>query len=296
MSAEVKAADVRTTDLTEMTTRGGAGAQRVTVCGQELQIWTRPGAPGRTPLLLCSGIGTGYALLLPFVDALDPDIPVIAFDAPGIGGSPLPRVPYRFPILAALLGALVRHLGYDRFDVLGISWGGGLAQQVAFQHPRRCRRAVLVATGTGSLMVPAKPNVLLTMATPRRHRDPEFLMAVAPSIYGGHVRHHPDLVASLAQARRAGGVSRRGYNLQLLAGMGWTSLPLLPTLRQPVLILAGDDDPIIPLANAWLMKSLIPHASLYVYHDGHLGLVTSADVLGPVVADFLNSEHGELTD
>jgi pimeloyl-ACP methyl ester carboxylesterase len=103
-------------------------------------------------------------------------------------------------------------------------------------------------------------------------------------------------VASLAHARRAGGVSRRGYNLQLLAGMGWTSLPLLPTLRQPVLILAGDDDPIIPLANAWLMKSLIAHASLYVYHDGHLGLVTSADVLGPVVADFLNSQHGEISD
>ncbi|HBX82441.1 MAG TPA: poly(3-hydroxyalkanoate) depolymerase [Propionibacteriaceae bacterium] len=272
------------------------GARTVTVRGHELRIWTRPGAPGRTPLVLCSGIGTGYALLLPFVEALDPDVPVIGFDAPGVGGSPIPRLPYRFPILASLIGALVRQLGYDRFDVLGISWGGGLAQQIAFQNPRRCRRVVLVATGTGSLMVPARPSVLLTMATPRRHRDPEYLMAVAPSIYGGQVRNHPDLVASLAHARSRGGVSRRGYAYQMLAGAGWTSLPLLPLLRQPVLILAGDDDPIIPLANAWLLNSLIPHSSLYVYHDGHLGLVTSASVLGPVVADFLGSAHGLLEE
>ena len=91
-------------------------------------------------------------------------------------------------------------------------------------------------------------------------------------------------------------MSRRGYAYQMLAGAGWTSLPLLPLLRQPVLILAGDDDPIIPLANAWLLKSLIPHSSLYVYHDGHLGLVTSASVLGPVVGDFLGSAHGLLEE
>ena len=275
---------------------GGAGARTVTVSGQDLRIWTRPGAPGRTPLVVCSGIGTGYALLMPFIDALDPGIPVIAFDVPGIGGSPMPRLPYRFPTLAKLVGAMVRHLGYERFDVLGISWGGGLAQQLAFQNPRRCRRVVLVATGTGALMVPARPNVLLTMAPPRRHRDPDYLLSVAPKIYGGQARHHADLVARLAHARSVGPVSRRGYAYQLLAGAGWTSLPFLPAVRQPVLILAGDDDPLIPLANAWLMKALLPHGSLYVYHDGHLGLVTSRDVLGPVVADFLNSAHGLLEE
>ena len=78
--------------------------------------------------------------------------------------------------------------------------------------------------------------------------------------------------------------------------LGWTSLPFLPGVRQPVLILAGDDDPLIPLANAWLMKTLLPHASLYVYHDGHLGLVSSRDILAPVVADFLNSAHGLLEE
>jgi len=83
--------------------------------------------------------------------------------------------------------------------------------------------------------------------------------------------------------------SRRGYALQLLAGVGWSSLPALPFIRQPTLILAGDDDPIIPLVNARIMRLLLPHAQLHVYPDGHLGLVTSADELAPRIATFLRS-------
>jgi pimeloyl-ACP methyl ester carboxylesterase len=81
--------------------------------------------------------------------------------------------------------------------------------------------------------------------------------------------------------------STRGYVYQLAAGAGWTSLPFLPLLRQPTLVMAGDDDPIIPLVNARLMHRLIPGSRLHVYHGGHLGLVTEAAELAPVVAGFL---------
>src|SRR5258707_8250533 len=77
--------------------------------------------------------------------------------------------------------------------------------------------------------------------------------------------------------------SPRGYLYQLGAGAGWTSLPFLPLLRQPTLILAGDDDPLIPLANARLLQLLIPNARLQVYHGGHLSLVTEAPDLAPGV-------------
>ena len=73
-----------------------------------------------------------------------------------------------------------------------------------------------------------------------------------------------------------------GYFLQLLAGLGWTSFPALRLVRQPTLILAGNDDPLIPLVNARIMRALLPHATLHVYDDGHLGLLTSADELGPL--------------
>ena len=79
---------------------------------------------------------------------------------------------------------------------------------------------------------------------------------------------------------------RRGSEARNAACAGWTSLPFLPLIRQPTLILAGADDPLIPLANARLMARLLPAARLHVYPDGHLGLLTSADELAALVSRF----------
>jgi poly(3-hydroxyalkanoate) depolymerase len=237
-------------------------------------------------LLLINGIGASLELLEPFVAALEGAVEVIRFDPPGVGGSPLPPRPYRFTGLCRLIAGMLTELGYDRVDVLGISWGGGVAQHFAAFQRARCRRLVLVATATGTPMVPARPSVLLHMVTPRRYLDPGYLQRVAGDLYGGLARiDAAEIVAAMHDGHRAG--PSRGYLYQLAATAGWTSLPFLPWLRQPTLILAGDDDPIIPLANARLMHRLIRDSRLHVYHDGHLGLVTEAAELAPLVDVFL---------
>jgi poly(3-hydroxyalkanoate) depolymerase len=265
--------------------------RHVTVHGRTLRVAIRDGdprlgPPWPPPLMLCSGIGASLELLQPFVDALKPGRRIIRFDLPGIGGSPAPVVPYHLVTLAGTLARLLARLGHERADVLGISWGGGLAQQFALQHPRRVRRLVLVATGTGSLMVPAHPRVLRHMVTPQRYGDPAYVVKVAPQIYGGSMRANPTQARELLHAT-AGRGPRRGYYYQLLAGVGWTSAPLLPVLRQPTLLLAGDDDPMIPLANARLMHRLIPRSTLHIYHGGHLELIAQPDRLAPLVETFL---------
>jgi poly(3-hydroxyalkanoate) depolymerase len=275
-----------------MTAPGAARVQSlstvriVSVHGHDLRVAVRPGTGEATPLLLCCGIGASFEVLQPFVDALDPAIEVVRFDVPGVGGSPGASFPYGFPGLAWLAAQLTRQLGYARIDVLGISWGGALAQQLAFQHARLVRRLVLVSTGTGSLMVPGHPRVLARMLTPRRYEDPAYAASVIGELYGGSARTNPAPVLALFGdgMRRA---SWRGYGNQLLAGFGWTSLPLLPFVRQPTLILAGDDDPVVPLVNARILRRLLPHARLHVYRGGHVGLVTEAQTLTPVVAAFL---------
>jgi poly(3-hydroxyalkanoate) depolymerase len=258
----------------------------VRVLGHETRISVRPGTEPGPPLLLCNGIGAGLDVLQPFVEEVDPRIEVVRFDVPGVGGSPTPRVPYTFPTLACFVSRLMEQLGHDRFDVLGISWGGGLAQQLALQNPRQCRRLVLASTGTGMLMVPGRYSVLRKMLTPRRYRDPAYARTVAAELYGGRIREDPGSVRHLVSDQSRIG-SRTGYVLQLLAGVGWTSLPVLPLIRQPTLVLAGNDDPIIPLVNGHIMARLLPNATLHVFHDGHLGLLTAASELGPLVSEFL---------
>jgi poly(3-hydroxyalkanoate) depolymerase len=258
--------------------------------GQVLRVEVRPGAG--TPLLLCNGIGCSLELLQPFVDALDPSRPVIRFDLPGIGGSPAPQLPYHLVTLPGLLAGLLDRLGHARADVLGVSWGGALAQQFAVQRPGRVRRLVLVATGTGSVMVPARPRVLRHLLTPRRFRDPAYAAAVAPEIYGGTLREHPERASDLLHAFARIG-PRRGYYYQLLAAAGWTSLPLLPFIRQPTLILAGDDDPIIPLVNARLMSLMIPRNAFHIYQGGHLEMIANPKRIAPAIESFLAEPDGK---
>ncbi|HJY93869.1 MAG TPA: poly(3-hydroxyalkanoate) depolymerase [Streptosporangiaceae bacterium] len=267
--------------------------------GTQLRVAVRPGrskglglklaAPApRVPLLLINGIGASLELLEPFVRALDPSVEVIRFDPPGVGGSAEPSGPYRFTGLCTLIASMLTELNVDLVDVLGISWGGGVAQHFAAFQRSRCRRLVLVSTATGSLMVPARPSVLAHMVTPRRYLDRGFMERVAGSIYGGSARENPERIAAAMNNGNRVGPSR-GYLYQLTAGAGWTSVPFLPLLRQRTLILSGDDDPIIPLANARLMKLLIPKARLHIFHGGHLGLVTEAAELAPIVDAFLTA-------
>jgi poly(3-hydroxyalkanoate) depolymerase len=259
------------------------------VRGVTVRVSVRPGQghlAAAPPLLLCNGIGASLEALQPLVDALDPDRGVIRFDVPGVGGSPLPPFPYTLAGLSSWTTALVARLGHRELDVLGLSWGGALAQQLAVQSRRRVRRVVLVATGTGSLMVPARPRVLARMLTPRRHRDPAYAARIAGEIYGGTMRAAPEVGARLLHAHTRSG-PRRGYYYQLLATTGWTSLPFLPLLRQPTLVLAGDDDPIVPLVNARVIARAVPDGRLHVYHGGHLGILTESRELAPVIEAFL---------
>ena len=261
-------------------------AHMVTLGERELRVAVRPGHSRRVPLLLLNGIGASLETFGPLMAHLDPDVEIIRLDPPGVGGSPISSRPYRFHSLARLISQVLDHLGHDRVDVLGISWGGGLAQQFAFSERHRCRRLVLVATGTGALMVPGSPRVLSHMITPRRYRDPAYLMEMAPQLYGGTARTNPEELRPILSAYRRGG-QPAGYALQMLAGVGWTSVPFLPLLVQKTLVLAGDDDPIIPLVNGKIMARLIKNATLEVYHGGHIELIANPSLLAPSIERFL---------
>ncbi len=280
--------------------RGGQARQTmrtIVVDGQQLRVCVtaaddtaRRAANGdgaaRVPLLLVNGIGASLELLQPFVDQLSRSIDVIRFDVPGVGGSPPSALPYRFSGLCRMIAGLLTALGHAQADVLGISWGGGVAQHFAAFQRSRCRQLVLVSTSTGAVSVPGSPSVLRHMVTPRRYLDRDYHRTVVPLLYGGSAREDPERVSAFMHGQSRVG-SPRGYLYQLAAGAGWTSLPFLPLIRQPTLILSGDDDPLIPLANARLMNALIPRSRLHVYHGGHLGLVTEAAELAPVVSRFL---------
>jgi poly(3-hydroxyalkanoate) depolymerase len=258
----------------------------ITVDDLRLRVSVEPGTRRGRPLLLVNGIGAGLDLFAPFRAQLG--VETIAVDLPGTGASPATRLPRRFRGFARILARALDELGYDAVDVLGVSWGGGLAQELAHRYPARVGRLILAATSTGMLSVPGRLDALLALATPRRYYSRDYFEKVAPVLYGGAARDRPELLREHGYLRALRPPSVRGYLWQLAAGTGWTSVPWLHTLRMPVLVIAADDDPIIPLVNARIMTKLLPNAQLEVVpRGGHLFLLTHAAQVAPRIEAFL---------
>jgi poly(3-hydroxyalkanoate) depolymerase len=254
------------------------------VAGHRLRILTSLDRPGR-PLLIFNGIGASAGLLRPLLLKLKN--PALTFDLPGIGGSRQSLVPRRMRNLADLAVDVLDQLGIERCHVMGLSWGGALAQQFAYQHPARTDRLVLAATSTGHMMIPPRPSVLVRMATPLRYLDAGYFRRIAGHIYGGDFRHDPERAAR--HARLMSPPSIAGYLGQLYALTGWTSLFWLHRVQAPGLVLAGRDDPVIPLANARLLANRLPQATLKTYDCGHLFVLTRLEQVSADIDAFLEA-------
>lgn len=270
--------------------------QTIQLGSQSIFVSIKPGKKGTVPLLIANGIGASTGLLTPFVEALhksNPDIEIITFDSPGTGGSSTPSIPYRFSGLARTVSYMLDYLNYAQVDVLGLSWGGFLATQFAYDYPQRCKKLILCATATGVTSIPPSMKVLSLMASPRRYTDSAHMIEVAPLIYGGKFRTDPELAIKYAEKMEANRSENKanatGYKFQQLAICWWSSIWMLPYIKQPTLLIGGSDDPIIPLVNMRIMKGLIPNSKLHVVDDGHLFLLTSTDVVAPITNEFLGS-------
>jgi poly(3-hydroxyalkanoate) depolymerase len=255
---------------------GGEGALRidtVTLGAQRVRYAVGGCADAARTLLLFNGIGANVETMAAFMSHFE-RTRVVAFDAPGVGESPAPLLPYRLRHLAQLAAGLLDHLQIERADVFGVSWGGAAAQEFALRHPRRCRTLTLAATSAGFVMVPGRPRVLLKMLSPRRYLDPAFLLRVGGQLYGGVLRVERDLLR--VHARAARGPSQRGYLYQLLAVWGWTSWHRLHRVQVPTLVLMGDDDPIVPPINGRIVASRLRNVTLESVDCGHLFVFTRA--------------------
>jgi poly(3-hydroxyalkanoate) depolymerase len=264
----------------------------MTVDGLALCIG-RTEVSSQAPFLMFNGIGASLELVKPFAEAmLREGVPSLVFDVPGVGGSETPASPYRLPRLARLADSLLHDLGIDGpVDVLGVSWGGALAQEFVHQYPARCRRLVLAATSAGAVMVPGRWSALSKMINPRRYTDQDFMTKVGGDLYGGKYRDKSDMMHE--HARHTAPPSGKGYLWQMLAAAGWTSVLWLHRIKQPTLVIMGEDDPIVPVINGRILTSLLPNARLFTIDDGHLFLLSRTQDVVPVIRDFLRQSDAE---
>jgi pimeloyl-ACP methyl ester carboxylesterase len=243
------------------------------------------------PLLLVPGLGNNVGMWVPFMQQF-PNRRIIRLDAPGTGLSSTPLLPISVPALADLLVAVLDDRGVPWADVVGFSYGGAVAQQLAFDHPTRVRRLVLAATNCGIGAFPGWLPAVMSLATPLRYYSPSFFDRTAAATNGGVTGRDQSVRQRMINARRSHPPSADGYMLQLLGIFGWSSWHFLPFIPHETLVINGDDDPLVPVANAEMLAERIQNATLEIVPGaGHLLLWDDAENLGRRISSFLNPER-----
>jgi pimeloyl-ACP methyl ester carboxylesterase len=238
--------------------------------GHQIHV-TDTGGDG-DPLLLLTGLGGNTDMWAPFRSQIT-SRRTICFDAPGTGRSSTPSQTVSVALMAELVTAVLDDRGLASADVVGFSYGGFVAQQLAFTYPDRVRRLVLAGTTCGFGGVLGSLGAMVALSTPLRFYSPSYFDRTAAGAYGGQTGRD-------AAARRLAMVLRHrhppsayGYALHVIACMGWSSLPFLTGIPHETLVISGDDDPLVPVANAEILARFIPNATLEIVKQaGHLFL------------------------
>ena len=227
------------------------------------------------PLLFISGTG-GDLRVQPnvFASPLAKAFALVAYDQRGLGRTDKPDVPYSMAQYADDAAALLDHVGWDDAAVIGVSFGGMVAQELVLRHPGRVKRLVLACTSPGGAGGASYPfHEIEHLKGEERAR---FLMPVSDTRRdaawaAANPEDYERFVALAAADPYAGEPGRaEGAHRQLEARAKHDTWGRLSQIARPVMIAAGRYDGIALPATQERMAERIPGAELRWYEGGHL--------------------------
>jgi 3-oxoadipate enol-lactonase len=227
------------------------------------------------PLLLIMGFGmpgAAWAPMLPFLSGFR----CIYFDNRGTGKSAKPEGPYTIPMMAEDASNLLKALGIPKANVYGISMGGMIAQELTLRHPDQVAKVVLGCTTPGGEKgvraseetLETLVNAAKTMASdPSAGVDMIMPLLFPPEFIAAHQELKQMMMLGLQMAPPT---PPESIDRTLAGVLEFDAYARLPQIKCPVLIVHGDKDVLLPVANAELLKQQIPQAEVFIIPDaGH---------------------------
>jgi pimeloyl-ACP methyl ester carboxylesterase len=267
---------------------GQATTSETTVATHGVELFVRERGDG-FPLLLLNGLGVDADIWGATEERLAGVSRTIVLDWPGIGRSTTPRLPLTVAGLTSVVASAVDELGHENVDVLGFSFGGLVAQQLAHERPDLVRRMALVGTACGWGSMPGTLPALALAAMPVRYHSralyEQTRLLLSPADAELIERHE-----FLREARLRHPPSIFTYLGQLWSAAFWSSLPWLSNVRVPTLVLSGEGDELVPPANGVQLTRLLSESRLHLLAgEGHLMVFDPESGALPLLEDFFSS-------
>ena len=258
-----------------------------------VELYYELGGANGPPLLFISGSGGDLRQKPSLFDGpLAGAFELLGYDQRGLGQSEVPAGPYTMADYGNDAAALLDAVGWPRCRVIGVSFGGMVAQELALRHPERVERLVLACTSSGGEGGASYPLHELTALGPEERTARSI--ELADTRMGASWREaNPEAFERVAgfyraRAAQAGGPGQEtGQRLQFEARAAHDAWARLPALAMPVYLCGGRHDGIAPPANMQAMAQQIPDAKLELFEGGHLFLVQDSTAF-PQIHAFLN--------
>lgn len=250
------------------------------------------------PLLMISGFtAQASGWYEPFVRLLRPHFTTIRYSHRGTGTSDRLTGDVTLRHLADDAAGLLTTLGIETAQVLGVSMGGMVAQEVALNHPQRVQRLVLGCTtcsgGSHSHReggaVPAPPEVIdLLTPKPELTREEQVRRSWPALSTPEFIEAHSDVLEERLRLSLINPTPIETAMRQMAAVQSWDAFDRLPQIGASTLVIHGDRDAIVPVANARVLKERIPRAELYILRGaGHLFTFEFPEASATAVVEFL---------
>ena len=246
-------------------------------------------------LVLVPGFASGAWCWAWQVPDLSKHFRVITFDPRGIGRSTVSQSnSVSIKSLADDIAALLNHLELDNAHLLGISFGGFVAQEFALRYARRVKKLVLASTSFGGPNhVMPSAEVISALASADELNSPERIHRHIVSAFTAEfVGSKPGIVEEFCREREANSVPEQIYAEQLRSAIGFDAESRVPMIAAETLILTGDADTVVPDRNSVNLAAAIPGAVLQVIANaGHMAFIEKAGEFNRSVAAFLKGDN-----
>jgi 3-oxoadipate enol-lactonase len=255
------------------------------------EIWWEATGPEDGPaVVLIMGLGYPGAMWWRQVPALAQRYRVIIIDNRGAGHTgDVVGAPYTIETMAADVGAVLDAAGVAEAHVVGISMGGLIAQELAFSQPEKVRSLALLATHAGLSTAVLDPDAIAMLQARASMTADEAAEASIPFNYDKDTPRA--LVEEDWAVRLPLACTVAGYVAQATGGVAWTSVDRLPDLDKPTLVLHGEGDRLVPLANGEQIAKAVPGAQLTVLPGAnHILTTDKADEVNEILLWWLDSQ------
>lgn len=244
------------------------------------------------PLVLISGYGSSLASWFRQVPAFSQEYRVVVFDNRGTGQSDKPDIPYSAEMMVDDLTGLLQSVGIKAAHIFGVSLGGGIAQYFALRYPAMVISLILGCTTCGGFHR-IKPDAGARKLPDIEHMQKLTLAEVAKErlsviVSQEFIDKNPDVVQQIIAKGTEHPTPLHGYIRQQQATIGFDTYELLPEIKMPTLVIAGDADCLIPVENSRLLASRIPRAELVILEGmGHGFFFEAENETNRVVLNFV---------